>query len=173
MRKAFSLLELLVVIMTLPVLLLALGGVMHAFTMELPRGTRLVNEQAGVLDVIDAIGRDVRIAAALPDSAGGRQSDGRTLLIALPTGVVAYEQADGWVSRMALDQDGGHDPNAEGRWRLPNAVFEWQRWKQADAAYAVEIHSHIKQVIDAHPQKKLAQTRVFLLNALGRAKEVK
>jgi prepilin-type N-terminal cleavage/methylation domain-containing protein len=172
MRRAFSLIELLVVLSILPVVLLALAGVMRAFAVDVPKGLAVVNEQTLVLDMMDTIDRDVREAVALPDSAGDRQSDGRTLLIALPTGTVVYERTEGLVSRTIFDRDGRDDPNARIQWQAPNAVVDWQRWKQVDAANAVEVHSYIRQVVDGHPQKRLAQTRVYLLNALGRAREV-
>jgi prepilin-type N-terminal cleavage/methylation domain-containing protein len=169
MRKAFALMELVVALAILPVVLLALNGIMSAFMREVPQGMAVVSEQTTVLDLIDAIGRDVQKAVALPDSADGRQSDDRILLIALPTGMVAYERAEGLVSRTIL---GREDPNARRQWCVPTAVVSWERWKQAEAAHAVEVHSYLDQAIDGHSQKMLAQTRVYLLNALGKAKEV-
>ncbi len=164
MRKAFALMEVVVVLAILPVVLLALNGILNAFMRDVPQGVAVVSEQTTVLDLIDAIGRDVQKAVGLPDS-----TDGRILLIALPTGTVAYERTDGLVSRTVL---GGQDPNAPRQWRLPTAVVDWQRWKQAEAAYAVEVHSYLNQTVHGHPQKMLVQTRVYLLNALGRVKEV-
>lgn len=172
MNRAFTLIEVVVVLSILPVVMLVMSRIMTTFMRDVPQGMAVVNEQTTVLDMIDAIGDDVRRAIALPDSLGSRQSDGRTLLIALPTGAVAYEQADGRVSRTILDRDGRDDPNAQRQWRVPDAVVDWQRWGQAEAAYAVEVHSYVKQTVDGHPQKKLAQTRVYLLNALGKVREV-
>ncbi len=172
MRKAFSLIELLLVITVLPVVLLGLNGVLKAFMRDLPQGTAVMNQQTTVLDLIDTIGRDVRGAVAFPDSAGGRQSDDQTLLIALPTGTVVYERTDGRIRRVLLDRQGREDPNGLSHWRLPSTVIAWQRWKQAEAVQGVEVHSHVKQIVDGHPQKKLMQTRLYLVNALGRAREV-
>jgi prepilin-type N-terminal cleavage/methylation domain-containing protein len=172
MNKAFTLIEVVIVLSILPVVMLVLSRIMTTFVRDVPHGMAVVNEQTTVLNMIDAIGDDVYRAVALPDSLGARQSDDRTLLIALSNGVVAYEQADGGVSRTVLGQDGRDDPNAQRQWRLPNAVIGWQRWKQAEAAHAVEVHSYVKQTVDGHPQKKLAQTRVYLLNALGKVREV-
>jgi prepilin-type N-terminal cleavage/methylation domain-containing protein len=172
MKKAFTLVEVVVVLAIVPVVLLALNGITRAFLRDVPEGLVVVNEETTVLNMIDAIGRDVNRATALPDAVGGRQSDGRTLLIALPAGVIAYEQADGCVSRTVLDRDGRDDPNAQRQWRAPNAVIDWQRWRRAEAANAVEVHSYIRQTVDGHLQKKRAQTRLYLLNALGKAREV-
>jgi prepilin-type N-terminal cleavage/methylation domain-containing protein len=172
MKKAFTLIELVVVLAITPVLLLALGRIMTAFMGDLPKGTEVVHEQTTVLDLIHAIHEDVDRAVALPDSLGERRSDDRTLLIALPAGAVAYERTDGRVSRTILNRDGREDPNSQRRWLVPHTVIDWHLWQQAQAAYAVEVHTYVNQIVDGHPQKKLAQTRVYLLNALGKVREV-
>ena len=113
MRKAFTLIEVVVWLAIVPVVMLALSQIEATFLGDLPRATAVVREQTTVLHMIDAIGDDVDRAVALPDSLGPRQSDDQTLLIALPTAVVAYEWADGQVSRVILDRDGREDPNSQ------------------------------------------------------------
>jgi prepilin-type N-terminal cleavage/methylation domain-containing protein len=178
MKKAFTLIELLVVLSILPVIALALSQVTWTFVRELPQGVAALSEQTTVLHAIDAIADDVSQAVALPDSIGERQSGEQTLLIALPAGTIAYEWADGWVSRTRLGRDGREDPNTQRQWRVPNTAITWQRWtstdepQQAEGAYAVEIHSYVEQVVDGHPRKKFAQTRVHFLSSLGKVREV-
>jgi prepilin-type N-terminal cleavage/methylation domain-containing protein len=172
MKRAFTLIEVVVVLSIIPIVLIALNGFIRAFVQDLSRGTAVINEQTTVLNMIDTISHDMDRAVGLPDSFGGRHSDSRTLLIALPTGIVVYEHADGRVARTILDADGRDDPNSQRQWRARDAVVDWQRWKQAEIAHAVEVRSCINQTVDGHPQKKLAQTRVFLLNACGNVREV-
>jgi prepilin-type N-terminal cleavage/methylation domain-containing protein len=176
MKKAFTLIEVIVVLAILPVMTLVLSRMTMTFFRELPDVSEVVHAQTTVLDLIASVHADMLEAVALPDAVGERQSDEQTLLIALSDVVVAYERQQGEITRTVLDRDGIEDPQARRQWRMPKAVVSWQRWKgdagQAQTVHAVEIHSYVQQWVDGHLQEKLAQSRVYFVDALGKVREV-
>ena len=176
MKKAFTLIEVIVVLAILPVVTLVLSRMTMTFFRELPDVSDVVYAQTTVLDLIAGVHADMLKAVALPDAVGERQSDEQTLLIALPDVVVAYERQQGEVTRTVLDRDGNEDSQTRRQWLMPKAVVSWQRWKgntdQAQTAYAIEVHSRVQQWVDGHLQKKLAQSRVYFVDALGKVREV-
>jgi len=175
MRKAFTLVEMLVVIMVLPVVMLVVSGVYATFIRDIPRTTRVLQQNTTVLNLLEQIRRDMDQAVALPDPtrspaaqrpAGPRagQLDGqnagaRTLLIEQPGRVIRYEFGEGQVVRTQSGE--------ERLWRMPDAVVSWRPWTRDGEAYAIEIHSHVQQWVSDHLTKKLAGSYVFFVNGLG------
>jgi len=162
MRKAFSLMEMLVVVATLPLFLAMVGRVFMVMNRDIPRSSQLVLEQGTVLSVLDQIRRDVDHAKALPESYRGRSSDEGTLLIERSDGVVLFQVADGKVTRTLLGPGEG-PPEPAGEWAIPNASIHWGLWDRGATAYAVEVHTHMLLKLQARTQRRLANTHVFFL----------
>jgi len=169
MRRGFSLVEMIVVVCTLPLFLALVCPVFMLFNREIPRSTHLVIEQGTVLEVLDQIRQDVDQAKALARSHGQWSSDERTLLIDKADGVVLYRVAEGKVTRDVVGPSGG-PPEPAGEWALPNASVRWVLWQEGSNAQAVEVHSHLIYRLRTRNQERLANTHVFFL--LGSPKEV-
>jgi prepilin-type N-terminal cleavage/methylation domain-containing protein len=164
MKKAFTLIEMLVVITILPVVTLALSRVFATFIRDVPRMARVAERNITVSDMIAQMRDDLDHAVALPDAFEARRSDERTLLIALSNNVVCYElQKDGGV-RSVLSA-GGQDPRI---WTFPEAEVTWSRWREDEAAYAVEIHTLVRQTIRSQVKDKLANSYVLFVQGAGK-----
>ncbi len=173
MRKGLSLIQMLVVIVVLPSVMIVISGIFATFIRDIPRDTRLLQQNTTVLDMLGRLHDDMDRAASLPESVGAAHSDEHTLLIELPEHVVCYQLQDGAVTRTVRHQDGQADQEVTGVWQFPQAVISWQRWKQGERAYAVELRTHLQQRSDGRLMDKLANSHVYFVNAFGKAHEVK
>ena len=184
MRKAFTLVELLVVVTVLPFVMVAVSGVYATFIRDIPRTTRVLQENTTVLDLLQQIRRDMDKAIGLPEPHDD-EARATILLIEQPDGVIRYQLWDGQVVRTPLSgqipEDEGQrtgdivtsDPRSHERiWRVPDAVIAWDRWMRNDRPYAVEIHSHVKQWVSGFLREKLANSSVFFVHGLAKEGEI-
>jgi prepilin-type N-terminal cleavage/methylation domain-containing protein len=183
MRKGFTLVELVVVVTVLPFVMAALSGVYVTFIRDVPQATQVLQENTTLLDAIGQIRRDMDQAVGLPTRFDGQRADEHTLLIAQPDGVICYRIETGQLVRTVLgaaaSPEGsgrsetvsaskpqsafGHPQSSERLWRLPHTVLTWQLWQRDGRAYAVEIHSYVKQRVMGMERQKLANAHVFFL----------
>jgi prepilin-type N-terminal cleavage/methylation domain-containing protein len=169
MRKAFTLIELLVVVTVLPFVMIAVSGVYATFIRDVPRATRVLQENTTVLDMLQQMRRDVDEAVGLPEQFDGRHAGEQTLLIEQPGRVIRYQLGDGRVLRTLL----ANPPSEEQRaWRVPDAVIVWRLWERDGKAYAVEIHSHVKERIEGFLREKLANSHVFFVHGLAKEGQI-
>jgi len=164
MKKAFTLIEMLVVITVLPVVTLALSRVFATFIRDVPRMARVAERNITVQDMVEQIRNDIDRAVALPDVYGARTSGDHTLLISLPGSVVCYELEQGRGVRSVLSAE-DQDPRI---WTFPEAKVTWSRWKENDVAYAVEIHTLVKQTIRSQVKDKLENSHVLFVQGAGK-----
>jgi prepilin-type N-terminal cleavage/methylation domain-containing protein len=183
MRRAFTLVELLVVVTIAPLLMVVISHVYVTFIRDIPRMTRALQVNTTVLDALRQIRRDVDGAVGLPEQFESCHADARTLLIEQAGGVVCYQIENGRIVRTRLSgsvsedrgrktKDGiaAHPQSAirnpqspERVWRVPEAVIAWRPWVRDGRAYAVEIHSHVMQQVEGFMREKLANSQVFFL----------
>ena len=161
MRKGFTLVEMLIVIMTLPFVALVLDGLFNTLLTDIPRSARVLQDNTTVLNMLGQIQQDIDAAKALPDSFAGHTTDDRLLLIELAEGTICYQIEDGRVLRRRLT-DTQQDGREEARvWAMPNAKVEWRLWRQQGRGYAVEIKTHIKHKLRKKLQKKMANSHLY------------
>lgn len=55
---------------------------------------------------------------------------------------------------------------------MRDAVIAWRLWVHDDRAYAVEIHSHVKQWVSGFLREKLANSQVFFIHGFAGEGEV-
>jgi prepilin-type N-terminal cleavage/methylation domain-containing protein len=186
MRRAFTLIEVIVVVIVLPSVLLVIGGVYTTFIRDIPRATRILQVNTTVLDALRQMRRDVDGAVGLPEQFADRHAGERTLLVEQPGRVICYQiEADRIVRTAFAVTPSGVSSNAptsllpagapaEGQriWRVPEAVIVWRPWVRDGRAYAVEIHSCVKQRIDRVVREKLANSQVFFLQELVKESKI-
>jgi prepilin-type N-terminal cleavage/methylation domain-containing protein len=203
MRKAFTLIEVLVVIAVLPFVLLVIGGVYTTFIRDIPRTTRVLQVNTTVLNLLGQMRRDVDAAVGLPEQFEGQRADERTLLIEQPGQVIRYQIEEGRlvrtplvvtpsgvVSRASCPRFEGGTPSTRSDalagtlqagppsneprvWRVPDAVIAWRLWQREGKAYAVEIHSQVKQRVEGRWREKLANTQVFFVHGFAEEGEIR
>ena len=165
MRKGFTLIEVLIVIITLPVVALVLDGLFNTLLTDIPRSTRVVQDNTTLLNMLGQIQQDIDAAKALPDSFAGHTTNDRLLLIELAEGMICYQLKDGRVLRRKLTdtQQGREEARV---WSMPNAQVEWRVWRQQGHGYAVEVKTHIKHKLRTKSQKKMANSHLYFLGVL-------
>jgi prepilin-type N-terminal cleavage/methylation domain-containing protein len=171
MRRAFTLIELLFTVAVVPSLMIAVSGVYLTFLRDIPRTTRLLQQNATVLDLLEQIGRDMDRATGLPERVEGRAAGEHTLLIEQPGCVVRYQFENGRVVRTLRQGQSVSVADEEGLWRVPDAVIAWRPWVRDGRAYAIEIHAHLQERVNGLVRPMLAGSHVFFVRGLGRERE--
>jgi prepilin-type N-terminal cleavage/methylation domain-containing protein len=165
MRKAFTLTEMLAVIVIFPAVAIALDGLFTTILRDIPHSSQVVQENTSVLDLLEHIQDDIDRAKSLPASFGDHVTDANTLLIKLADRTVAYELENGRALRRSVGETKDNDPE-QATWSLPNAHVEWRVWSRDAAGYAVEIETHIRYKRTMNWLEKMANTRVYFVGAL-------
>ena len=173
MRKAFTIVEMLFVVAAAPLLLVVVSGIFATFIRDIPRETRVVQQNTTVLDMLHQVRRDVDGAVGLPERFGDAAADERTLIVRRPDAVICYRFGDGRTVRTLLRGQGAPDPNSQRLWRMPNVVVTWRPWTRDGGAYAVEVHSHVQQQFADMLRSRLANAQVFFLGGAGKGREVR
>ena len=167
MRKAFSLVELLIVLAVLTSVSAALAPAFTTLLGDIPRSYRVAQENTRLLGMLEQMRKDIDTARQLPESFAGSTTDEKLLLIELADGVIAYQLKNGQMLRRPLTGAGqGGEPDAT-VWSLPHAKVEWQVWKKDDKGYAVEIKTCIEYEIRGRCQKKMANSHLYFVGAFS------
>jgi prepilin-type N-terminal cleavage/methylation domain-containing protein len=177
MRKAFTLVELLVVMVVFVSVSVAFAGLFTTVITDIPKSYRVVQENTSLLSMLGQMRKDIDVAKGLPESFAGYTTDDGMLLIELPDGMICYQlkNVEGarkmrtQVLRRRLtdaEEDGGEDAKV---WSVPHAQVEWQLIRGDDKAYAVEVRSHIEYEVRGHRQKKMANSYLYVVGAFREA----
>lgn len=165
MRKGFSLVELLAVMVVLAAFSTALAGLFTTLISDIPRSCRVVQENTNLLGMLKQMRGDIDGAKGLPESFGKYSTDGELLLIELADGMICYQLKDGELLRRRLtdvQQDRGEDTRV---WPVPHAKVGWQVFRKDKSGYAVEVKMHIEHNIRGHWEKKMANSHLFFVGA--------
>ena len=168
MRKGFSLVELLVVIVVLPFVFLIFNGLFKTLASEIPWSHRILQEHTTLLHMLTQMQKDIDLAKGLPQSYAGHISNDRQVLIELPEGVFCYQLKDGRVLRQKLMDAGQSDAGNPIVWPLPHASVQWKVWAKNGRGYAVETNTHIEHKKRGEWKKKMAHSNLYFAGALGK-----
>ena len=165
MRKGYMLVEVVVVIFVLMMVSAAFDRFWGTFAFDLPRDSRLIQENTTLTNAVSHIRADVASAQTL-SQAGGDSNEPNTLLVELSNGVVSYKLIDGRIIRSFAGNDDG-----DMVWPVPHGMIEWQVWSKGKTGYAVEIRTCIEDRNFGQAQKKMANSNLFFAGALWEAAE--
>lgn len=165
MRKGFTLMEMLAVIVLLGVFLIVLAPVFNALVGEIPRSFRVVQANTSLLNMLERMGRDIDAAQGLPELFADQASDDEQLLIEGVDGVVCYQLRDDQVVRRALTEGGAEADEGATVWSVPSAKIEWRVWRENRKGYAVEVRTHIEHYVRGKMQKKMANSHLYFVGA--------
>jgi type II secretory pathway pseudopilin PulG len=172
MRKAFTLVEMLVLVAVAPPLMILISRVFATFIRDIPRETRVVQQSTMVQDMLVQLRRDVDRAVALPQRFDDVQAGDATLLVKQPQAVICYRFETGQAVRSLLQGPAGVDPNEQRVWRIDDAVVTCRPWVRDGETYAVEVHSHVRQKIVHRQKDQFVNSYVFFIHGLGKGGEV-
>ena len=173
MRKGFSLVELLVVIVILPFVFLLFDGLFKTLASEIPSSLRIVQENTSLLSVLGQIQQDIDEAKGLPKSFAGQTASDKVLLIELAEGVICYQLKDGHVTRQKLTDTPQGEAEDERVWSIPHGSVEWKVWTRNGRGYAVETNTRVEYTKRGQLKKKMAHSHLYFAGALGKELESK
>jgi prepilin-type N-terminal cleavage/methylation domain-containing protein len=166
MRRAFTLVEILVVIVVLPLLFMIVDGVYRTLLKDLPLSCSVVQENTILLNMLSQLRRDIDQAQALPQSYGELAAGDNLLLIQLNDSLISYQLKDGRALRRVLTGPQA-DGNEESRvWALPHAAIVWKVWSKDGKGYAVATKARIERSIRGKWKKKMVNSHLYFLGAL-------
>ncbi len=165
MRKGFTLVELLVVIIVLPIFMLAFDKMFKTVAKDIPRSYRVVNENITLLNMLAKLQQDIDLAKGLPSSYGSYSISDEQFLIEQADCVICYQFKDDKVLRYKLTDLTDSNEEVEDFWILPHASIQWQVWKRNGSGYAIEIKTHIEYNVLGHLEKKLANSYIYYVGA--------
>ena len=160
MRRGFTLVEILVVVMLIPFVAMILDRLFADIVTDIPRSSRVVQEHTIVLDMLRHVQEDMDRAVGVDDAGDGAIS------IQLADTKVHYEFVEERVlRRQGGDGDTGEDAMRK-TWSLPNTVIDWRIRREGDAGSALEIQTHIRRKLRKKVQEKMANSHVYFVGAL-------
>jgi len=166
MRKGFTLVEMMVVIIILPFVLVLLDGLFGTILTEIPRSWRTAQQSTTLLNLLEQIHQDIEEAKGLPAEFAGHAAGDELLLVELPDAIVGYRIEEGQVTRSKLTGAPPGEVEQKRVWSVPNSKIEWQVWQKDDSRYAVEVETHVEFKVLGRLEKKMARVHVFFVGAL-------
>ena len=162
-REGMTLVEVLIVTITIPAIAIAFGSLFKTFVRDIPRASQVVQQNTTLQNVLKQLRRDVDAAKALPAAFRQYETNDRLLLIELEDAVVCYRIEDGEVLREELSDGQAKAGAATTAWSVPNAEIHWRVWRENSRGYAVEVKTYIKHKLRKKCQKKMANSHLYFL----------
>ena len=163
MRKGFTLVELLIALIILPIMLIVLNGLFKTLIKDIPRSQKVVQINTSLLNMLKNIQQDINKAKALPETYNEYNQNDKMLLIELPEGMLCYQLKDGKVLRFRLS-DNQKDNSIETKyWSVPHAKVEWDVWRKNKTGYAAEVRTYIEHKVYGHWERKMANSHLYFI----------
>jgi hypothetical protein len=159
MRKGYLLVEMIVVIAVLVMVMVTFDQFFRTIIYELPRDSRLVQEDVVLLNAVKNIGADVASAKAVSQKAGG-PDETPSLVIQQADGVVNYEFENGRILRRKSGSVQGALPD-ERTWSIPHGKVDMRVWNAKHGANAVELVACIEYLDLGKTRRKMANSFLF------------
>jgi prepilin-type N-terminal cleavage/methylation domain-containing protein len=165
MRKGFTLVEVLVVIIVLPFVFLIIDGLFRTLLSDLPWSYRIAQENTTMLNVLEHLQRDIGQAKGLPESFAGHTVSDDLLLIELADGVICYQLKDGQVVRSKLTETQQESAEEKRIWSMPHAEIVWRVRTKNGEGYAVDTKAHIEHRVRGQWKNKMARSHLYFVGA--------
>jgi len=166
MRRGMTLVEILVVVIVLPFAMVAFDVLFRSILSDIPRSTRLVQENTTLLNMLEQVRQDISAAKALPESSGQYTAGEGLLLIEIADGVLGYQLSHGKVLRYRLTGRQEEQEENARVWPLPNSQVQWRTWREDGRGYAVEVRTAIKYKLRSKYQDRMANSHLYFLGTI-------
>jgi hypothetical protein len=166
MRKGFTLVEMLAVIMTLPFLMIVLDGLFKTLIKDIPRSYQVVQANTSLISMLKEMQQDIDKAKGLPQTYNNYTSGVTTLLIDSPEGMISYQLKDDKVLKYNLTDNQPNSAEEQKVWSVPHANIQWKVWRKNMSGYAVEVRTHITYKVKGHLKNKMANSHLYFVGAL-------
>ena len=166
MRKGFTIVEMLIVIMVLPFVMIVLDGLFRTLIKDIPRSHRIVQENTSLLSMLDQMQKDIGKAKGLPESFDGHTTNDEMLLIELADSVICYQLKDEKIIRRTLKDSQQSNALEQSSWPAPHAKVQWKVWRKDKNGYAVDVKTYVEhKVRGGHLQEKMANSHLYFVDA--------
>jgi type II secretory pathway pseudopilin PulG len=165
-RRAFTFIEMLVILPMIAVAGLLFALLLPATTRHVPRLAQAASYHRSIQNFVARLQDDVDAASDLPAKIGSVTADSQTLLLHTTDGAIAYKVSDGKVIREKLN---GPAADKTYEWVLPEAKVDFQRWTRDDtrkSAYAVDVHTLLTVQRDGNVRESFENHHVLFLHVL-------
>ena len=166
MRKGMTLVEVLIVMVVLPFAAAAFDVLFRSTLSDIPRSTRLVQENTSLLNMLEQMRQDIAAAKAMPESSGQYTAGEGLLLIEIADGVLGYQLKDGKVLRYRLTGRQEEQEENARVWSLPNSQVQWRTWRKDGRGYAVEVRTSIRYKLRSKYQQRMANSHLYFLGTI-------
>jgi prepilin-type N-terminal cleavage/methylation domain-containing protein len=166
MRKGMTLVEVLIVMVVLPFAAVAFDVLFRSTLSDIPRSTRLVQENTSLLNMLEQMRQDIGAAKAMPESSGQYTAGEGLLLIEIADGVLGYQLKDGKVLRYRLTGRQEEQEENARVWSLPNSQVQWRTWRKDGRGYAVEVRTSIRYKLRSKYQQRMANSHLYFLGTI-------
>lgn len=166
MRKGMTLVEVLIVMVVLPFAAVAFDVLFRSTFSDIPRSTRLVQENTSLLNMLEQMRQDIGAAKAMPESSGQYTAGEGLLLIEIADGVLGYQLKDGKVLRYRLTGRQEEQEENARVWSLPNSQVQWRTWRKDGRGYAVEVRTSIRYKLRSKYQQRMANSHLYFLGTI-------
>jgi prepilin-type N-terminal cleavage/methylation domain-containing protein len=165
MRKGFTLVEMMVVIIILPFVLVLLDGLFGTLLKEMPASWRIAQQSTTLLNLLEQMQQDIDQAKGLPAEFAGRTTGDEQLLIELPDAVIGYQIKEDRITRSRVTDTPADEAEEEKVWSLPDGKVEWHIRQRDGERYAVEVKTHVGQLTRGRVEEKMARAHLFFVGA--------
>jgi len=166
MRKGMTLVEVLIVMVVLPFAAAAFDVLFRSTLSDIPRSTRLVQENTSLLNMLEQMRQDIAAAKAMPESSGQYTAGEGLLLIEIADAVLGYQLKDGKVLRYRLTGRQEEQEENARVWSLPNSQVQWRTWRKDGRGYAVEVRTSIRYKLRSKYQQRMANSHLYFLGTI-------
>ncbi|MHC4322448.1 MAG: hypothetical protein ACYST3_09265 [Planctomycetota bacterium] len=168
MRKGFTILKVLTVVIVLPFIFIVLDGLFRTLIKDIPRSYQVVQANTSLLSMLKEMQQDIDKAKELPETYNEYTAGDKMLLIDMPEGMISYQFKDDKVLKYNLTDNQPNNTVEQKVWSVPNAKVKWKVWRKEDrSGYAAEIQTYIEyRIRGKHLENKMANSHLYFVGAL-------
>lgn len=165
MKKAFTLIEVLILIAVIPVFMLIMSRLFNILMQETPRIWKNIHQNTTTLNMLSQLQDDIDNARSLPQSYGEFTSSDKLLLIEQREELIGYEFDAGQITRRILN-DAKSESGRERTWKLPDVNINWKVLTKNGNGYCLEITNDIEYKTYGKSESKMMNSHLYFIGAL-------
>jgi prepilin-type N-terminal cleavage/methylation domain-containing protein len=168
MRKGFSLIEVLIVVMTLPLLMLVGDRLFRGLSVDIPRSVQVATQHEVLLKLVETLQEDVARANQVKIVTHDEDPNQTILEIDRGGTPIRYVPINDIVRRTVVYNADDPNRDIETDWTLPHLGVDWTLHQTAGGIDTLQMNTHIVHRVSKRPQ--LANTHLFYIGlypALG------
>ncbi len=165
MKKAFTLIEMLLIIATIPVFMLVTSRLLNSLLRETPRIWNNIQQNTTMLNMLSQMRSDIDNAQNIPQSYGEFTATDKLLLIEQKDLLIGYEFEDEQIIRRILN-DTQINNEHERKWQIPDAKIQWNVLTKDGNGYCLEITNYIESHDYSRTDKKMMNSHLYFIGAM-------